>query len=151
MRGRSWKLGGASVAALGLALLLNNTVSGQAQSGDELPSMPTSEPATEPMGTGTRWEANTPYASGPGAIDYDQLAAADKAIADKINAEADERGAVLSIYAASAQQDFERGMTKLAQLRLGLEQLDQIGVISGDQDGADGTPGHGASGLGDEP
>jgi hypothetical protein len=38
-------------------------------------------------------------------------------------------------------------MTKLAQLRLGLEQPDQIGVIGGAQDGADGTPGHGASGL----
>lgn len=151
MRG-AWKLlGGATVAALGLVLLLSSTVSGQAQGdgdgSDELPSMPTSEPATEPMGNGPRWEANAPYASGPGATDYDHLPPADKAIADKINTEAEERGAVLSIYAASAQQDFEKGITKLAQLRLGLEQLDEIGVVGGARDGADGTPGLGASGL----
>lgn len=85
-----------------------------------------------------------------GCASADALALVLLAIADKLNAEADERGAVLSIYAASAQQDFAKGMTRLAQLRLGLDQVDQIGVVGGASgDGADGTPGHGASGLDD--
>lgn len=145
-------LGCASVGAVALVLLLSTGALGQSQGGSEgeqeLPSMPTSEPATEPLGNNPRWEAHTPYESGPGAIAYEQLSATDKAIADRINAEAEERGAVLSVYAASAQQEFERGMTRLAQARLGLEQLDQIGVVGGaNGDGADGTSGHGASGL----
>lgn len=118
-------LGCASVGAVALVLLLSTGARGQSR-GDsdgeqELPSMPTTEPATEPMGTNPRWEAHTPYETGPGAIPYEQLSAADKAIADRLNAEADERGAVLSIYAASAQQNFAKGMTRLAQLRLGLD------------------------------
>ncbi|MFN0253731.1 MAG: hypothetical protein ACKV2T_43080, partial [Kofleriaceae bacterium] len=118
-------LGCASVGAIALVVMLGGGASGQSQgdASDEqaLPSMPTSEPATEPMGTNPRWEAHTLYAADPGAVPYDRLDAADKAIVDRLNAEAEEHGAVLAVYAASAQQEFERGMTKLAQLRLGLE------------------------------
>jgi len=145
-------LGCASAGSVALVLLLSSSVRGQSEmdsEGHDLPSMPTSEPATEPLGSAHRWEANAPYEHGPGATDYDHLAAADKAIADEIKGEANERGAVLAVYAASAQQDFDKQTTELAQHRLGLEQLDQIGVVDGENgEGADGTPGHGASGLG---
>jgi len=91
--------------------------------------MPVPEPADEPLGTKSQSQVNQPYASGPGVIEYAHMSSKEKAIADRINAASDERSAVLSVYAISAQEDFERGMTKLAQLRLGLERLDRIGVI----------------------
>lgn len=114
------------------------------------PGMPTSEPASVPLGATPRWLPFTPYDSGPPSAtwSYDVLSATEKAVVDGLNPDGAHGSGVQAIYAAAAEEQFERSAGALAQFRLGLENLGDIGVVIGDEGGgaagSEAAPGGGS-------
>jgi len=114
------------------------------------PGMPTSEPASAPLGTTPRWLPFTSYDSGPqeGTWSYDALSATERAAVDGLDPDGAHGPGVQAIYAAAAEEQFERSAGALAQFRLGLENLGDIGVVTGDEGGgaagSDAAPGGGS-------
>lgn len=91
--------------------------------------MPSSEPATEPLGPNPPRDPLTTYDVGPASAvwQYDDLAPAEQAIVDKA-ANDTEWQTVNAVYTAAAAEQFERARTAMAEHRLGLADL-EVGVV----------------------
>lgn len=125
--------GVAMIAVLVVAAATSRSESEPAADDTDAPGMATSEPATEPLGSEPRKEPFAPHESGPpeGVIRYDQLGPEDKAVADRLASQDAERQQVLDVYARGANEQFEQGVAMMAQQRLGLLELGELGVVGG--------------------
>ena len=117
----------------GLLVIAAATSESDSQTTVQPTGMATSEPATTPLGTGPRLEPFSPYDTGPaeGVWQYDDMSTADKAIVDRAPSEDEARQRVNDVYAGAAGEAFDKAMADLALRRLGLDGIDDVGVVGG--------------------
>ena len=92
--------------------------------------MPTSGPATEPLGPNPPRDPFTPYDPGPldAVWPYEALSLAEKELIDRGKDTASWRG-VHDVYAGALNENFAQAVARMAQTRLGLDHLDVTGVV----------------------
>lgn len=95
------------------------------------PTLDFSEPATVPLGPNPPRDPFTPYDPGPASTvwQYDDLSPADQAAVDREEQDATSWSSIHAIYGAALVQRSAEAAAQMAQSRLGLQGLDQTGVV----------------------
>lgn len=125
-RGMLWSV----IAVLGLLSAATTSRSDTPAGSDGTASgMPTSMPATEPLGPNPPKDPFAPFEADPGAVPYEALPLAERDVVDRARAQAAQLDAVGAVYAAASAEEYQRGLAAMAQASLGLEDLGDVGVV----------------------
>ena len=122
------------VVVIGTVLLIlaatSRSDSPTTSSGPSSQGMPSSEETTVPLGPNPPRHPHLAYDVGPPAAvwQYDDLTSAERAIIDR-TAEDPGWQNVHAAYSNAAAQQFERARSAMANFRLGLSDLGEIGVV----------------------